>query len=185
MTARQELWRNVRDPAKRLSFFITALVPAWVILLIRCLFSADANPLVCLLLLVPIAVVPAVVVRHLRHTASANNGLVNITVKEKFDITGDVALYALTYIPLVFIEDLTPEHMLVLATILAVVYAMYTKFNLLHINPIISMFYRTYRVVDNHGNTTVVFSKLKVRSHSNLRCLEISENLYVVATDDL
>ena len=184
MTFQQELWLDMRDHAKRVSFFITALVPACFILLIRYALSADAALLVFLLLALPVAVIPAVVILYLRRTASASGGFVNINVKKKFDITRDTALYTLTCIPVVLIEDFVPEHLIIFLSVLAIIYVMYTKFNLFHINPIISIFYRTYRVVDDHGNTVMVFAKLNVRAGSDLSCLEISENLYVAATGD-
>ncbi len=184
MTFQQELWLDAQDHAKRLSLFVTALVPAWVILLTRYAFSADANPLTCLLLALPVAVVPAIVIWCLRRAALASSDFVPIRVKKKFDISSDVALYALTYIPFVLIDELTLVNLIVFIILIIVVYTMYAKFNLLHINPLISMFYRPYRVVDDHGNTVVVFSKLKVRARTDLPCIEISENLYIVATGD-
>ena len=184
MTSRQELWLDTKDHAKRLSLFVTAFVPAWVILLTRYALSSDASFPTLLLLALPVAAVPAIVIWRLRRAALSSSGFVPIWVKKKFDISSDVALYALTYIPFVLIDELTLVNLIVFAVLLVVVYAMYAKFNLLHINPIVSMFYRPYRVVDDHGNTVVVFSKLKVRAHTDLPCIEISENLYVAATGD-
>ena len=185
MTLKQELWLDARHHIKMLSLFVTALVPAWVILLIRYAFSADANLEIALLLVPLIAAVPAVVIRYLQRAALANTDLVHIHVKKKSDITGEVALYTLAYIPVVLFEDFAPANLLTLLTIMVVIYAMYVRFNLLHVNPVVSLFYRTYRVVDNHGNTVVVLAKLKVRVESTLPCRELSDGLYMVTSDDL
>lgn len=171
---------DAQEHAKRLSLFITAFTPAWVILLIRYAWTADAN-LVLLLLALPVAAVPVATAWKLRLAASASNDLVPIHVRKRFDITGDVAQYTLAYVPVVIFDSLTPENLAIIFTIMVVVYFMYTRANLLHINPIISIFYRPYRVVDEHGNTIVVFAKLKVKVDSILSCRELSENLYVVA----
>lgn len=181
---RQELRLLVRLHAKRLSLFATAFVPAWAILLGRYALSADASPLVLLLALPVAAVVAAVavaVVRHLRRAALAETGLVYINVKERSDIAGSVAIYTLAYVPVVLFEGFTPADLFALLVVMLVIYAMYSRFNLFHLNPVVSMLYRTYRVVDDHGNAVVILSRLKVRAGSSLPCREVSENLYVAA----
>ena len=170
---------DVRDSAKRLSLFTTAFAPAWVILLIRYAWTADASLVLLLLLALPVVAVPVVTAWKLRQAASASGNLVPMHVTKRFDITGDVAQYTLAYVPIVIFDSLTPDNLAIIFTIMAVVYFMYTRANLLHINPIISIFYRPYRVVDEHSNTVVVFAKLKVRVGTSLLCREISENLYV------
>ena len=142
MALGRELRLDARHHIKMLSLFATALVPAWVILLIRYAFSADANLEIALLLVPLIAAVPAVVIRYLQRAALANTDLVHIHVKKKSDITGEVALYTLAYIPVVLFEDFAPANLLTLLTIMVVIYAMYVRFNLLHVNPVISLFYR-------------------------------------------
>ena len=136
-----------------------------------------------MLLALPVGAVAAVVVWQLRRASLSDTGLVYIDVEKKFDIAGDVAVYTLAYVPVVLFEDITPANLFTLLVLMVVIYAMYTRFNLLHMNPLVSMFYRTYRVVDGHGNTVVVLSRLKVRTGSSLPCREISENLYVAAAD--
>lgn len=173
---------RARHSAKTLAFFATAFVPAWVILLVRYAFSG-ASPEICLLLALLTAAAPVSVVVHLCRESRASTDLVPIDVKKKSDITGDVAIYTLAYVPIALFEDLAPANLAVFLIIMVVVYSMYTRFNLLHINPVVSMLYRTYRVVDDHGNTVVVLSRLKVRAGPPLPCREISENLYIVTAD--
>lgn len=178
MSAWQELRLLVRLHAKRLSLFATAFVPAWAILLGRYALSADASPLVMLLALL-VAAVAIAVVRHLRCAALAETGIVHISVKERSDIAGSVAIYTLAYVPVVLFEGFTPADLFALLVVMLVIYAMYSRFNLFHLNPVVSMLYRTYRVVDDHGNAVVILSRLKVRAGTSLPCREVSENLYV------
>ena len=180
MSAWQELRLRMRHHAKRLSLFTTAFVPAWAVLLGRYALSADASPL-ALLAALPVAVVAVAVVRHLRRAALADTGLVYISVRKKTDIAVSVAIYTLAYVPVVLFEGHTHADLFALLVVMLVIYAMYSRFNLFHLNPVVSMFYRTYRVDDDHGNTVVILSRLKVRAGTSLPCREISENLYVAA----
>ncbi len=164
---------------KKTLFFITAFTPLWFILLIN--YSLTENPNFYLIVFSFCVLVSLIVIllSYLRKKRMCTKeGISSFKVIKKLEITHDVIFYILAYIPVLLINEF-PVFIILLFT----VYILYIKTNMLHVNPIIALQYRTYRIIDNNNNSVVVFSKLNLKTDDNFS-QEIITNLYIVIDID-
>ena len=91
----------------------------------------------------------------------------------------------MAYIPALFVEKFTLTELSAFVILLATVYLLYVKTNMLHINPVLTLIgYNTYRVTDDHSNTVVLLSRLSVRTGTEVPYAAIVHNVNLVLDRD-
>ena len=91
----------------------------------------------------------------------------------------------MAYIPVLFVEGFTPTELVAFVILLSIVYLVYTKANMLYINPVLTtMGYKTYRVTDDHHNTVVLLSRSSVPIGEDVDCVEIASNILLVVDQE-
>lgn len=170
---------RLQESTKRTVFFATAFMPLWSILLINYAVTANPEWPVIVASAAFLVVLTASMLAYLRRKHTTKGESVSFKIVKKCEITHDVVFYVLAYVPIFLIQKFEFSEILTFAILIFTIYVLYTKTNMLHINPIISLFYKTYRVTDNYDNTIVVFSKLHIKTGTDIQCHEITHNLNI------
>jgi len=171
---------DFRDFVKKTWFFITAFLPLWVILIVN--YSFTDKPLLEVIMPSVVLLTASVValLLYLKKKQNTKTDRSSFRVVTKSEITHDVVFYVLAYIPALLIQDFTLQEISIFGILLFTVYVLYIKTNMLHINPIIALKYHTYRVIDEHDNSVVVFSSLHLKTDRDIAYQEITTNLHMV-----
>lgn len=164
---------------KKTLFFISAFSPLWVIFILNYSLKENVDWLVVVGLSSLLLTINVGIILQLKKSNHNKIDLSYFKIVKKSDISHSVSFYILAYIPLLLIQDSTSSNIATFGVLLATIFILYVKLNLLHINPIISLFYNTYRVTDEYDNTVVIFSKLKVKNNTNIAYQEIASNLFI------
>lgn len=165
---------------KKTLFFITAFLPLWAILIIN--YSLTKNPLWELVAVLVVFLIASVIIllEYLKKKQTTKTDVSSFKIVKKSEITHDVIFYILAYIPVLLIKTFTLEEFPMFVILLFTVYVLYIKTNMLHINPILALKYHTYRVIDDHDNSVVVFSNLHLKTGRDITYQEITTNLHIV-----
>ena len=136
--------------------------------------------------MVLLTVLIIIMFKHLKRKSGMLSDKSPMTVKEKSEITHDIIFYIFAYLPPLLIDDFTvASNSLTFIVLIATIFILYYKKNMLHINPIIIFKYKTYRVTDSHGNTTVLISNLTVKLDKVTYYQKLTSDLNVVIDDEL
>ena len=165
---------------KKTLFFVTAFLPLWAILIINYSFTEKPLQEVIIPSVVLLTVSVIVLLAYLKKKQNTKTDVSSFRVVKKSEITHDVIFYILAYIPALLIKDFTLQEFPMFIILLFTVYVLYIKTNMLHINPILALKYHTYRVIDDHDNSVVVFSNLHLKTGQDITYQEITPNLHMV-----
>ena len=165
---------------KKTLFFATAFLPLWAILITN--YSFTENPLheVIISSVALLAVLVIVLLGYLKKKQNTKTDVSSFRVVKKSDITHDVIICVFACVPALLIKDFTLQEFPAFTVFLFIVYVLYVKTDMLHINPILALRYHTYRVTDDHDNSVVVFSNLHLKTGQDITCQEITPNLHMV-----
>ena len=165
---------------KKTTFFITAFIPLWTILIIN--YSMTNNPNWCVVITSTIflIVITIILIQYLKKKENTCTEVTHFKVVKKSEITHDVVFYILAYIPILLIDKFELSELPTFMILLFTIYVLYIKLNMLHINPIISLLYHTYKATDDYYNTVVFLSKLTLKTGNDVPYQEITHNLNMV-----
>lgn len=174
-------WKaNFVNFIKKTLFFITAFLPLWIILIINYLFTKNPSMEIVTLSIVFLTALVIILFSYLRKKRVTKTDVSYFKVIKKSEITHDVIFYIFAYIPALLIRDFTLHEFSIFTVLLFTVYVLYTKTNMLHVNPVIALKYHTYRIIDEHDNSVVVFSNLYLKTGDEIAFQEITPNLHMV-----
>lgn len=165
---------------KKTLFFITAFLPLWAILIINYFFTGNSTWYLIITAIIFLTVSVIILLGYMKKKQNTKTNLSSFKIVKKSEITHDVIFYILAYIPALLIKDFTLEEFPMFVILLFTVYVLYIKTNMLHINPILALKYHTYRVIDDHDNSIVVFSNLHLKTGHDVTYQEITPNLHVI-----
>ena len=166
--------------AKKTLFFITAFIPLWTILIINYALTENPSWYIIVSSIIVLTTLVIVLLVYLKKKQTTRTNVSSFKVVKKSEITHDVIFYILAYIPALLIQDFTLREFPMFIILLFTVYVLYVKTNMLHINPILALKYHTYRIIDEHDNSVVVFSKLHLKTGHDITYQEITHNLHMV-----
>ena len=165
---------------KKTTFFITAFIPLWTILIINYSMTNNPNWYVVIASTIFLSVIIITLTQYLKKKKNTTTEQLYFKVVKKSEITHDVVFYILAYIPILLINKFELPEFPTFIILLFTIYVLYVKTNMLHINPIISLLYHTYKATDDHDNTVVFFSKLALKTGNDVAYQEITHNLNMV-----
>ena len=177
-------YRNIRadfrDNIMRSIFFVVAFVPLWLILSINCGIAGICHWYLVAILIGFIVTLVAGTLHYIKKAYSSEEQNY-FKIEKKDDITQNMVFYILAYIPVLFVEKFTATEIVAFVVLLAIVYLVYIKANMLHVNPVLTiMGYKTYRVTDDHRNTVVLLSRLNIRIGVEVPYVEIIPDINLV-----
>lgn len=159
-------------------FFITAFTPLWIIIIIKYSFH-DNNMLYNGLIF--FVILPNWYMFHkLKQKRESTTDIEYVKVVQKQEITHDVIFYIFAYIPLLLINNFNDVEMLTFGILLFTIYILYINKNMLHINPIIILKYKTYRVIDDRDNTVILISKFNIKRNKDMPFKELTSGLKII-----
>lgn len=169
---------------KKTTFFIIAFIPLWAIIIINYSFSKDFN---CYLIVGASIFIISLLVTlmfYLEKLRKETKEPQHFKIVEKTNITHEVVFYILGYIPSMLLTTFEWKEVITFSIILLTIFVLYIKTNMLHINPILTLRYKMYKVIDEHDNTVVFLSKLNLRTGIEVQYSEISDNVNIVRDSD-
>ena len=159
-------------------FFITAFTPLWIIIIIKYSFHEENMLYNGLTIFV---FVPIYYMFHkLKQKRESTTEIEYVKVVQKQEITHDVIFYIFAYIPLLLINKFDSVEILTFSILLFTIYVLYINKNMLHINPIIILKYKTYRVIDERDNTVILISKFNIKRNKEIPFQELTSGLKIV-----
>ena len=172
-------FENFTNIVKKTLFFITAFLPLWCILIINYSLTDEPNFYCIFASIIFLSLSVTWLFCYLRKKENTTQDISYFKVLKKYDIGRDVVFYILAYIPALLIDEFEFTKLPAFAVILLTIYVLYIKTNMLHINPLISLKYNTYKVIDDHENTVIIFSSLKIKTGREIPYQEISSDVNI------
>ncbi|WP_157927871.1 hypothetical protein [Candidatus Nitrosotalea okcheonensis] len=173
--------------SKKTAFFIVAFIPLWIIVIVNYALTKGSNAN-WYLIVGSSAFIVAVwigVSSYLEKLRNDSEGSQTFKIVQKANITHDVIFYVLGYIPSILLTNFHLKEIITFAIVISIVYILYIKTNMMHINPILALMkYNMYKVTDDHDNTVVLLSKLNVKTGIDVSCNEITDNINIVLDSD-
>ena len=173
---------NLKKKLEKTIFFITAFSPLWAILIIK--YSIYDN--IAYVVLLIFIILPILYVFHeLKQKKESIVDVEYVKVIKKQEITHDIIFYIFAYIPLLLINDFKWDEIIPFGILLVTVYVLYINKNMLHINPIIILKYKTYRITDDRENTMVLISKFNIKRNRDIPFQELASGLKIIVDAEI
>ena len=171
---------DLKDNLKKIAFFITAFCPMGIIFIINYSLTKEFN---IYFVTVSSVIITASVMwsfSHLKNKRNTTNNISYFKVVKKYEVGRDMVFHMITYVPVLLIDEFKFSELATFATVMVMIYILYVKAKMLHLNPIILLKYNIYRVIDDHENTMVLFSNLKIRTGQEIPYQETSSDAGIV-----
>ena len=172
---------DIGELGKRIFLFLTAFAPLGIILIIK-YSNYIQNYWYTLLSIIPIALIMILVI-FLRRKSKTTLEKQYVKIIKKNEITQDVVFYILGYMPVLLINNFNAQEIITFIGMSIIISIIYIKKNMSHINPIIVLLYRTYKVKDQYGNNIVLISDMPIPIDQYIAYQEIAANVNVVIND--
>lgn len=176
---------TVRGAIIHTVFFLNSFLPLWIVVLVQLiLFDTQLNQIqycIATILLLCVIVIPTILVCLFIKFKENTTGEVKIAVTKNTDITGEYAIYLITYI-IAFISGnfFTEKQLVTFGIIFTIFGIIYVKHHLFHINPFISMLgYKFHRVQTDEDNDVNVISQKSSLFNQDIRINQITRGLYI------
>lgn len=163
-------------------------MPLWIVLLVQVLFfKPDFNQVqsyIAILILLIFIIIPAVSVYLFIRNTEKLTGSLKAKITKNNDLTGEYAVYLITYIIAFISVDFFTEKQIVMFGIIITIFGMiYVRNHMFHINPFITIlgfkFHRASTEVDNDVN---ILSRRMSLYDKEIRINKITEGFYIEST---
>ena len=172
---------DIVELLKRIFLFLTAFAPLGIILIIK-YSNYIQNYWYMLLSIIPSALI-IILILFLKKKSETTLEKQYVKIIKKNEITQDVVFYILGYMPVLLINNFNGQEIITFISMSIIISIIYIKKNMSHINPIIVLFYRTYKVKDQYGNNIVLISNMPIPINEHIAYQEIATNVNVVIDD--
>lgn len=180
---------TLRDIIIHVLFFLNSFIPLWIILLVQVIFfEPDLNKFqfyIATGIFIGMIIIPTVFVYLFIRNTEKTTGTIKVKIIKNNDLTGEYAIYLITYI-IAFISGdfFTEKQIVTFGIIFAFFGIIYVKNHMFHINPFITMlgfkFHRAYTEVDNDVN---ILSRKASLFNQEIRMNKITRGFYIETSD--
>ena len=176
---------TIYDIVRHAAFFLNSFMPLWIVLLAQLvLFNTQLNQIhyfIAIAILSCFIIGPAILV-YFSITYKENMvGETKITIIKNNDVTGEYAIYFITYIIAFISGDFFTDKQMVTFGIVFIFFGiLYIKHNMLYINPFISMLgYKFHRVQTDEDNDVNILSRKASLFSEQIRINQITRGFYI------
>jgi len=174
-----------RDILIHTLFFLNSFMPLWIVLFVQVVFfESDLNEVqfyVAIGILLCLIIIPAVLVYLFIRTQEKLPGEHKVKITKNNDITGEYAIYLITYIIAFVSGDFFTDKQIVTFGIIFTIFGIiYIKNHMFHINPFITMLgYKFHRASTDVDNDVNVVSRRASLFNEEVRINKITRGFYV------
>ena len=169
-------------------FFINSFIPLWIVLLVQVIFFepnfSQTQFYLATITLLCFIIIPAVSVYSFIRNTEKIKGSLKAKITKNNDLTGEYAIYLITYIiAFISVDFFTEKQIVMFGIIIAIFGIIYVRSHMFHINPFITIlgfkFHRASTEVDNDVN---ILSRRTSLYDKEIRINKITEGFYIEST---
>jgi hypothetical protein len=176
---------TARDTVIHTLFFINSFLPLWIVLLVQVIFFEPELNLIqfyiSIIILLCFIVIPAISVYQFIRINENSTGSIKVKITKNYDMTGEYAIYLITFIiAFVSVNFFTEKQIVMFGIIILIFGVVYVRNHMFHINPFITIlgfrFHKSSTEVDNDVN---ILSRRTSLYDKEIRINKIAEGFYI------
>lgn len=178
----------------KLILFVSSFSPLWLIILISSLLHNENYTLIQLLNLdhntfilvfsfsFILIIIPIILLRVYIYEIKKGSPPEFKTIKKRQNMTGEYAIYFLSYIiPFVLNDFDNVQHIVTLVILFSTYAILMLRSNSIHVNPVLNLWgYKIYKITDQNEDNAWILTKTPLIINEDVKTHQLDEDVYLV-----